>query len=100
MPDEVEKAWEQYGFLTKYKSKEGFLKDLKELKEYMATLSEEGKKEIQKAAMEFAKSLSPGYSLEERLKRQHKLLKLTKRMDKSLDEFIKEETKQLEEKII
>jgi hypothetical protein len=53
-------------------------------------MTEEQKKELQKATLEMIKTFNDGFSLEQRLAAQHSILKLTHQTDKNLTDFIAE----------
>lgn len=87
---DINEAWEKFGSLTKYKSKEDFVKDSEKLKNRIDNLTEIEKEELKKITKDFLASLDLGYTLEERLKRQYRLQKFLNQTDKTEDDFIKE----------
>ena len=98
----IDEVWNKFGTLTKHKNKEEFVKNFSANKEKMAALlesmTEQQKKEVQKSVKDFIASLDTGYSLEERLRRQWKVLNMLKQTDKPLEQFLYDEMNSLPKK--
>jgi len=93
---DINEIWEKFGYLTN-SNKDEFIKLNKKIDKAISEMTTEQKEYLRKTTLEFINTLNEKHTLEQRLEKQHALLKLTNQTDRTLQQFIKENKEKLNE---